>query len=664
MTINTNLKGRLRNTALSDSNALLPVFEAVVNSIHAVESSEAGMIQLELIRDQSQASLELGNTENNAELVGFRIIDNGIGFDDVNMISFETLDSEHKAAQGCRGVGRLLWLKAFDEVRIISVFHSGNKKLKRHLDFAESSGVTGLSLEEVTDSISTTVSLSRIKTRYQKKMPKAANVIAQRLLEHCLWYFVRQGGAPKIEVKDGSNKIELDELYQQLMLSEAKGQKININGFEFELIHLRLRASKDPHVSWCAAGCVVQEENLRGKIDGLYGKLSSDAGEFTYACYVTSDFLDQSVRSERTSFDIKARSDLLEDDLSFERIESEVLKAIEEHLAKHLEDNKAEGKNRVETYVNQKAPRFRPLLAQMKKLSVDPKITDKKLELVLHQRLAEIEGELIEDGQKLDLVDNTESLDYQVQLSNYLKKVEGFKQSDLASYVFHRKNVLNHFKKALTKDSTGKYAREELLHQLIVPLRKTSNDVRFDSCNFWLIDERLAFHDFLASDKPISKMPAFSSSDNKEPDIIVLKVFDEPILLNDGKTVPLSSIVVVEIKRPMRDDAKQGEDKDPIEQALGYLKRVRSGEVRTSSGRPIPKSTDIPGFCYVICDITPSIKNRCELLNLQVTEDHLGFFGFNSVFKAYIEVISFDRLVNAAEQRNRAFFDKLGLPTS
>ena len=30
--------------------------------------------------------------------------------------------------------------------------------------------------------------------------------------------------------------------------------------------------------------------------------------------------------------------------------------------------------------------------------------------------------------------------------------------------------------------------------------------------------------------------------------------------------------------------------------------------------------------------------------------------------KAYVEVISFDKLVVAAKERNRAFFDRLGLP--
>ena len=44
--------------------------------------------------------------------------------------------------------------------------------------------------------------------------------------------------------------------------------------------------------------------------------------------------------------------------------------------------------------------------------------------------------------------------------------------------------------------------------------------------------------------------------------------------------------------------------------------------------------------------------------------DGLGYFGFNAPTKAYIEVISFDGLLKAANERNRAFFDKLGLPTA
>ena len=85
--------------------------------------------------------------------------------------------------------------------------------------------------------------------------------------------------------------------------------------------------------------------------------------------------------------------------------------------------------------------------------------------------------------------------------------------------------------------------------------------------------------------------------------------------------------------------------------------------IRTARGRTIPGSDTIPGFCYVIADLTSTVRHRCKVLGLRETSDKQGYFGFNDNFRAYIEVISFDRLLNAARERNRAFFDRLGLPT-
>ena len=86
--------------------------------------------------------------------------------------------------------------------------------------------------------------------------------------------------------------------------------------------------------------------------------------------------------------------------------------------------------------------------------------------------------------------------------------------------------------------------------------------------------------------------------------------------------------------------------------------------VMTASGRPIPASRDQPAFCYVLADLTPTMVSRCEYAGLRPTHDGMGYFGFNEPHKAYIEVMSFDRLVNSATERNRAFFDKLGLPST
>jgi len=86
-----------------------------------------------------------------------------------------------------------------------------------------------------------------------------------------------------------------------------------------------------------------------------------------------------------------------------------------------------------------------------------------------------------------------------------------------------------------------------------------------DSHNLWLVDERLTFHNYLASDKTLNSMPITGDTTTKEPDLCVLNVYDNPILVSESKRLPLASITVVEIKRPMRNDAKSGEEKDPIE---------------------------------------------------------------------------------------------------
>lgn len=681
--MNTYLQGRLRNTPLPRSHGLLPLFEAVVNSIHSIaeRSTEPsfGEITVEIIRmPQTALQLDDGKSKRGAppleNIIGFKIIDNGAGFHDKNMTSFETLDSDYKAQQGCRGVGRLLWLKAFEGVNVTSDYPDEAGKLRRRtFSFTAVQGVGNVKLADAASGAQprTCVHLDGFNKPYREKSAKTAKTIANSLFEHCLWYFVRDGGAPKIRIKDELELISLDEVYDEYMFSSAKKENIEVKGQSFELTHIKLNASsaKQHFIAWCAASRVVEEENIAGKVAGLHGKIREETGDFVYACYVTSPFLDQNVRPERIGFDIEEMSDDLfsETELNLTEIRNAVIASSSKHLEDYLQESQKAGRERVENFVSHRAPRYRPILARISddKLSVDPDISDKDLDLLLHKQLSEIEGSLLSEGHEVMNFGKDESpAKYHARLASYLEKADDIKKSDLANYVFHRKVILDILEKAIQRGADGKYAREELIHELIMPMRKTSNEIRLDSCNLWLIDERLAFHDFLASDKPLSSMAITGCTETKEPDIFALNVFDEPILVADGQRLPLASIVIVEIKRPMRNDAAAGEQKDPVEQSLGYLERIREGGAKTASGRPIPRSDEIPGFCYAICDITPTVERRCRTLGLTVTSDHLGYFGYNPNYKAYIEVISFDRLLNAARERNRAFFDRLGLPTT
>lgn len=672
MSLHTNLAGRLRNTSLPKSNGLMPVFEAIVNSIHSIEEkgnlNSDGFITL-IINRSTDKTLDL-DTKATSPITGFTIIDNGCGFNDVNFNSFETLDSDHKIDKGCRGVGRLLWLKVFDSVSITSSYLQNNECKQRSFNFNDKLGVHNRNIHQVETSKSgTNIILRGFEKSYRKAVPTKAESIANQLLEHCLWYFVRAEGAPNIIVEDDSQVLNLHTLYDEHMHASAHNESIKIMDQDFELTHIKFRASvnKKHQLALCAANRLVKEENIQGKIPGLYGKIADSSGEFIYTCYVASNYLDKHVRSERTSFDIADNFDGLfaETEISIKIIREAVLEKTREYLKDVLSLNIASGKERVDNFIAHQAPRYRPIVNYIDEvdLIVDPDKSDKDLELHLHSQWYEVERQLMSEGHHIMQPQNDEpEEEYSTRLQRYLSKAKDVKESDLVNYVFHRKVVIDLLQKAIERLPDDKYVKENIIHELIMPMGKDSSEVFLDSCNLWLIDERLAFHNYLGSDKTLRSMPITEDSSTKEPDLLSLKLFDNPLLINESSSFPLSSITVIEIKRPMRNDMKEGEDKNPIEQSLGYLNRVREGKAKTKSGLLIPESKTIPGYCYVLCDLTEKMIERCKLAGLTITADGMGYFGYNKNFEAYIEVISFNQLVKAAKERNRAFFDKLGLP--
>lgn len=284
MAVIASLSGRLRNTTLPKTRALLPLFEAVVNAIQAVDEAHNDMefakVEVRLIRDQ-QATLQFdeksGTPADIGHITGFVVNDNGEGFHDGNMESFKTLDSEYKSAQGCRGVGRLLWLKAFGKVEVVSCYLGpGDKVLEREFTFTIQDGVSG---ETVLDSpgsgTGTEIRLQSFADMYREQAPKSALPIAKDILEHCLWYFVRPVGAPQVTVIDSGERIDLHEIFEDYMLDPSGRQDITVKDRPFCLIHLRLKATSRPapQLNWCAATRVVTVETLSGKLPGLHGRV-------------------------------------------------------------------------------------------------------------------------------------------------------------------------------------------------------------------------------------------------------------------------------------------------------------------------------------------------------------------------------------------------------
>lgn len=125
----------------------------------------------------------------------------------------------------------------------------------------------------------------------------------------------------------------------------------------------------------------------------------------------------------------------------------------------------------------------------------------------------------------------------------------------------------------------------------------------------------------------------------------------------------VSSITIVELKRPQRDDLAT-EETDPITQVYDYVTDIKEGKVKKANGRGFGNIQQVAFYCYVIVDTTPSLKKSAARAGLVPTQDGDGYFGYNPTVGTYIEVISYDKLLKDAKQRNRALFDKLFEPKS
>ena len=567
-----------------------------------------------------------------------------------------------------------MWLKAFEDVEVDSTYTAGGQIRTRRFRFNVEKEVHPTApVGEGSNPISTTVFLKGYRDAFFDGSHKTLDKIAFGLLEHLLWYFVRKEGVPRILVDDGGEGVELAQLFSEHMHAICSSENFDIGGRTFEVIHAKVKSlqRKQHTLAYCSAGRLVSEEGLTGKIPGMYGDLSDEDGRFTYVAYLTGDYLDERVTSDRLSFNISEDSaDILVDvDISFARIREALLPLIGVFLGDCLTAVLELGRRKLNDFVSDRAPKYRPLLSHMSSetLSFDPSISERDLDMLLHRAAFTVEQEILEEGHELLTVpDDADFEEYAERLCAYLDKASDLKQSDLANYVAHRRVVIDLLEYSIRQRDDGTYRREETIHELIVPMRSTSDDLEFRRQNLWLLDERLAFHHFLASDLPMSANPTTQDGSGKEPDIAALRIFDNPMLFGD-KTEVQAAITVVEIKRPMRTGFQEGEveSKDPILQGLGYLKRLRNN-AKTVDGRVIPNADRIPGFVYVVADLTQSMIDCCRLHQLQRTSDGMGYFGYHrdDQYNAYIQVTSFSGVVEAAKQRNRAFFDTLGLPSA
>lgn len=656
-----NFRGLVNLYSLPKTHSLLPLFEAVINSIQSIEEAKRddGEIRIEICRERQMSLFSDWETD----IEDIIIEDNGIGFTTSNFTSFDTYASDYKMQKGCKGVGRLMWLKAFRMVEIESTFEENGTKKRRTFSFDAEHAVFNEETVEVDENehICTKVKLLGLSKEYRRDCPKKIETIAKNILNHCFAYFVL-GKAPQIVISDGNSSIELERLYQMYSAEHIKIEDFNIRGLNFKVIHSKnyIPSSEKHTINLCADQWVVQSLPLHKLLDNISSKFSDDNGEFVYMGYVLSEVFNQHVNRERTKIELPDQQNLVER-VGLDEIRHKLKELVCAFLQDDIEESNKKKYEMVRDYIYKKNPKYRLLL------KYDPNLIDnipwttdeERLDMELYKKEQKFKLDLKREGKELEQKAKAEIYDYESYMNKrakYAEKLSDLGKSNLAEYVMHRKAILDILAQNVKyKDQDEKrYAYEKNIHQLIFPMTTTSDDIDYLQHNLWIIDEKLAYHHYLASDTKIKSMQEVESDSPKEPDIMI---FDTPFAFTDEETQPYRNITIIEFKRPGREH--YSDDDNPIRQVKQYMDDILEGKIRNKDGEFLSSTESIRFFCYIICDIDVSMKKLARLENLKATPDSMGYYSYIDSYKSYLEVIPYNKLIQDSQKRNRILFDKL-----
>ena len=661
-----DIRGQLNNIRLAESKALWPLFEAVVNSIQAIEDSpnrNNGKIYISAQREISYNGILGSNREILERFESFSITDNGIGLDEQNYKSFNTAYSTLKAKKGCKGIGRFLWLKAFKEVTLESNYFENGTYYNRNFTFSPDGIIPedNINTSEEQELV-TTITLKEFLSPYKQSCPVELEVIAKKLIEHCLLFFISDS-CPEIILSDGvSETINLNKYFENNIKDSLHQDHFTLKDNEFVLYHLRLPEGATSHeLHLCANMQEVLSFDLKKQIPDLQKKIipKDDPIGFYYIGYLTGGYLDSIVNTTRTGFDFdEIGSQIALFGTGRENLVSTAVEYITGYLSDYLSDIEKKKREQIDTFVSQDKPTYRYLLNSRPEIyqAIPAGLKADDLDMELHKHVQLWEREIKKQEKDLEkaaseTASHTDTT-YQKLFEQYWSSVTEISKTCLAEYVARRKTLLKMLEDALTIQNDGSFKKEDVIHSLICPMRHTSNDITFEEMNLWVVDERLAYHKYLASDKTLKSMPVIDSNSTKEPDIAI---FDQAFAYSDSEE-PFTTVTIVEFKKPDNDN------KNPVNQVGEYVDLIRQGKKKKANGQSFSITDGTLFRCYVICDLTDKMRTHCLNSGLIPTADNLGFTGFNQYRHSYIEVISYNKLLSDAKKRNEILFDKLFSP--
>lgn len=677
----TNLKNRVNKLHLPRTKPLLPLFEVLSNSIHAIQDKKEvqpkleGQIIVDIIRNGDPETLKVLPDIDNYPIHSFRIVDNGVGFDADNIKAFSEFDTERKAKIGGKGIGRLVCLKAFEKLKVESIYNDNDSFKLRRFEYKKTKeGFDNYEDDIQTDKTNTgtVIELFKYDLEFQKFVPLNIYEIARELINHFQLYYI-QKIEPIIILRNQNNvEINLTNLFNQEFERQILQQSFHINDKEFKVIISKSYKAKSHKFHYCAHNRVVKEEGVSKYIEDLRFQINPEVGiGYFYQIFVIGEYLDENVNEERTNFDFKTDDD--DDELDFQeislaKIRKETVATVEELLKEFLQTTRQQKLEGYYPIIEAEYPNYLGVINYNKeKVEKLPSgLTKSELDLRLYEIESQWRLEVKKEG--IELLEKKKDIttldEYKYLYEKFLTEFNEVGQSDLARYIVHRRSVIDLLDKLIELNQENKFENEEIIHSLFFPIRETKQSITHEKQNLWLLDERLTFNSLLASDKMFNQIETLESTATDRMDLIVRQeeVFENAVLYSEEK-IPFESFTIIEFKKPERNDYKHGDrKKDPIKQVRSYIDEIIKNKFKLK-GKSLGASKNTPFYCYIVADITETLYDILEYEAFDPTPDGLGYFKFydTKVSRAYIEVLPFKKVIKDAKQRNKILFDKLKL---
>ena len=663
----TSLKGDVVNRVkrlpkpAQAAEALQPVFEAVSNALHAIEDAFG-----EQFRTSGLITVTIANASKPEE-IEIIVSDNGVGLEPPRFEAFCTTDTDFKIGRGGKGVGRLLWLDAFETVRVSSQYRSGGQLQRRSFNFKLRSEdqITDEAVEDINGSDlerGTIVTFEGLRgTAYRSKFPSQQATIVKHFGSHFFADFIL-GRSPRIVVDIDGNETVFPDAIQALQIEDRGVATLASQEFgDLQLAsfvcHKQASANFEGlhQLHLVANGRTVTTR----KIDGLVGigRFGPNDDRVYHGC-ISGDYLDERVNQERTQFNF---DETIIDQIIRECAEHVRTNALHEEITDFDESRLGGLRNFLNDYPSFGFEDAERLLDRTPKNATKAEQFAQALIPIRIRRDKERNQKIQQIVAQLDAGDSVPE-DFADTIKTAAAEIRAEEQRQLSEYILRRKVVLDVMQVLIRRirerdDGSEDYHLEETLHKFICPMKLRGDDpskVEQSDHDLWIIDERLTFTKYFASDVPFTQLIADERSTTRSD----LLIYDRIHGLGAEGEDPLRRVMLVEFKKPGRRDY---EDRySPQNQISEYITRLQKGEIEDFRNQRIRIAEDCIFYCYVVADIVGKLEIHTN--GWRTTSDGRGRIqDLNGKFRGVIEIIEWADLIKDARLRNLAFIDAAGL---